>query len=146
MEEIKRVGVATVNPWEIEWLITLVEAQEGEIERLTKNADGSVCKTCFSIAWIETANGDVCLCCKLKNEVQDLGDGVAALANQLTAERETKERAWNKIDDLSKQLGEAYDQHEVWRGKVEKLRKALKFFADMGWEYAKQALDSEEGK
>ncbi len=42
--------------------------------------------------------------------------------SQLTAERETKERAWHQIDDLKKQLGEAYDKEEAKDAEIERLQ------------------------
>jgi len=66
--------------------------------------------------------------------------------DELTAAKEEIETLRESLNETLVRKQEALKQLTAEPGKVEKkLREALKFFADMGWEYAKQALaDTEE--
>lgn len=78
---------------------------------------------------------------------------VKKLESQLTAaneeiERLTKDRDMWLADDAKQNnsVGRLTAQLTVANVKVVESRKVVKFFADMGWEYAKQALADMEEK
>ena len=97
----------------------------GEIEVLTFKVSNLTTER-------DTANQEIE---RLHQQLSDLNDQHNAILNdrgavmlerdklniEITAANESKERAWHQIDDLKKQLGEAYDNGEALNAKVEKL-------------------------
>jgi len=122
------------------------------------------CDWCKQKAELTAAKGEIGKLRERWNKATDFGEKQLARREELIAKLATRDK---NIADLKGFFDEAYKDAEYFESqlaaanidvanlmkdfgnehaKVEKLTTTVKFFADMGWEYARQALADTEDK